>query len=78
MAKFEKGDPVKLPYTFTPSDVIQILVETVNDVTGVVEQVKLIREDGKTEVMEVTNVVVVSINIIARIIAWFDRLFRKR
>lgn len=71
------GDPVKLPYTFTPADVIQIVVETVNEVTGVVEQVKLIKADGKTEVMEVADVIVVSVNIIYRIISWFARLFKK-
>lgn len=74
----KKGDPVKLPYYYTGTDVVQIIVETVNDVTGLVEQVIIIREDGKTEVLEVANIVVVSVNIIYRIIAWFDRLFRKR
>lgn len=78
MAKFKKGDAVRLPTVYTEPDVIKIIVETVDDVTGVVETVKLIKKHGKPQVMDVTNIIVTSVNIIARIIAWFDRLFRKK
>lgn len=78
MAKFKPGDRVKLPYIYTSPDVLKIIVETVNDVTGLVEEVKLIKADGTVEVMEVSNIIVVSANIIFRIIAFFERLFRKR
>jgi hypothetical protein len=79
MAKnFKKGDKVKLPYVFTSNDVLKIVVETVNDVTGLVTEVKLIKADGKFEIMEVNNVIVISANIIFRIISFFERLFRKR
>lgn len=76
--QFEKGDPVKLPYVYTANDVLKIVVETVNGVTGVVEQVKLIKADGEIEIMEVNNVIVLSADIIIRIVFFFRNLFRKR
>lgn len=78
MPKFKPGDRVRLPHVHTDTDVLQIIVKTVNDVTGLVQEVELIKANGTVEVMDVTNIIVTSIHIISRIIAWFQRLFRKR
>ncbi len=75
---FKKGDQVALPYVHTGPDVLEIIVETVNGITGVVEEVKLMKEDGSIEVMEVTGIVVTSVNLFARILSFFVRLFRKK
>ncbi|MGH1339290.1 MAG: hypothetical protein ACRBFS_24440 [Aureispira sp.] len=66
-----------MPNYYPGPDVLQIVVETVNSVSGLVEQVKVIRKDGKIEIVEVAKMIVVSVNIFYRFIAWLDRLFRK-
>jgi hypothetical protein len=78
MANFKPGDKVKLPYVYTSDDVLKIVVQTVNGVTGLVTEVKLIKANGKFEIMEVSNIIVTSANIIFRIISFFERLFRKK
>lgn len=78
MAKFKIGDPVELPYVFTGEDVVKIVVESVNDVTGVVNTVKVIKENGKVEVKDVTQIVVVAVGFFARIANFFAKLFGKK
>ena len=78
MAKFKKGQEVELPYMYPGPNVATILVETVNEVSGIVEEVKLIKEDGKTEVIEVSNVVVRAVTLLGKIVNFFARLFGKK
>ena len=75
MAKIKKGDPVELPYEYNGDDVVKIVVETVNTVTGVVEEVKIIRSNGQTEVKNVTNIIVILAGFFARLAFFFSKLF---
>ena len=78
MAKLKKGDPVELPYEYNGEDVIQIVVETVNTVTGVVEEVKIIKSNGQTEIKNVTNIIVILACFFARLAFFFGKLFGKK
>ena len=78
MAKIKKGDPVELPYEYNGEDVVKIVVETVNTVTGVVEEVKIIRTNGQTEVKNVTNIIVILAGFFARLAFFFGKLFSKK
>lgn len=78
MARIKKGDPVELPYEYNGEDVVKIVVETVNTVTGVVEEVKIIRSNGQTEVKNVTNIIVILAGFFARLAFFFSKLFAKK
>ena len=78
MAKIKKGDPVELPYEYNGDDVVQIVVESINDVSGVIETVKIIKANGQTEVKDVTNIIVIAVGFFARIALFFAKLFGKK
>ena len=78
MAKIKKGDPVELPYEYNGEDVVKIVVETVNTVTGVVEEVKIIKSNGQTEIKNVTNIIVILAGFFARLAFFFGKLFGEK
>lgn len=72
--RFKVGQEVKMPYEHVASDVIQIVVETIDEVTGTVEKVKLIKADGKVEYKEVADVVLRALNFLEKLWRSIDKL----
>lgn len=74
--KIKVGDNVRLPYHYPGSDVVEITVKTINDVTGIIEEVNLIKDNGELTVLNVTNIVVKAVTLIQKIIRFFAKIFR--